>query len=296
MTTTDTPARTQPALLARFAAFIAERHPFALRPAITALDMTIGTRQLDERDAFAIEALREPFRRLLVQTLSDFLAPDAAATEKLADVPETTPGVAVSERLQQAVREVLESSDGFIRREAIAASLTREEKIEILRGMILTRATDNRLKQFFTGSEVRYGNTSFQGKGFRSLGQEAIYAAVIRLRRDSEHGDVISPMIRDLGAVIGMHNTPETIRMVLNAQMGKAGAPMNGKDLHVGDWEHGILPAMAPLGSPALTIAGIAMAFSLRGDNRVAVSVVGEGATSLGEGHEAINACAARKL
>ena len=71
---------------------------------------------------------------------------------------------------------------------------------------------------------------------------------------------------------------------------------MNGKDLHVGDWEHGILPAMAPLGSPALTIAGIAMAFALRGENRVAVSFVGEGTTSLGEWHEAINACASRKL
>ena len=79
--------------------------------------------------------------------------------------------------------------------------------------MILTRATDNRLKQFFTGGEVRYGNTSFQGKGFRSLGQEAIYAA-IRLRRGDDfvsdggwRGDVISPMIRDLGAVLAMHNT-----------------------------------------------------------------------------------------
>jgi 2-oxoisovalerate dehydrogenase E1 component len=171
--------------------------------------------------------------------------------------------------------------------------------------MLLTRATDNRLKQFFTGGEVRYGNASFQGKGFRSLGQEAIYAAVIRLRRGPEfretdgswHGDVISPMIRDLGAVIGMHNAPETVRMVLNAQMGKAGPPMNGKDLHVGDWWRGILPAMAPLGSPALTIAGVAMAFSMeKPTSRVAISFVGEGATSLGEWHEAINACAARKL
>jgi 2-oxoisovalerate dehydrogenase E1 component len=281
-------------LLARFSAFITERHPFALKPAIAALDMTIGSREFDDRDALAVEALREPFRRLLVQTLSDFLAPDAAASAKLGEVPETTPGVTVGERLRQAVVDVLESCDGFIRREAIAASLTREEKMEMLRGMILTRATDNRLKQFFTGGDVRYGNTSFQGKGFRSLGQEAIYAAVIRLRRGN--GDVISPMIRDLGAVIGMHNTPETIRMVLSAQMGKAGPPMNGKDLHVGDWEHGILPAMAPLGSPALTIAGIAMAFSLRNENRVAVSFIGEGATSLGEWHEAINACAARKL
>ena len=282
-------------LLARFAAFIAERHPFASRPAITALDMTIGSRAIDESDPLSIESLREPFRRMLVQTLSDFIAPDATASEKLGEVPETTPGVAVGERLRQAVVEVLDSCDGFIRREAIAASLTPEEKIDILRGMILTRATDNRLKQFFTGGDVRYGNTSFQGKGFRSLGQEAIYAACTRLRK-GERGDVISPMIRDLGAVIAMHNAPETIRMVLNAQMGKAGPPMNGRDLHVGDWEHGILPAMAPLGGPALTIAGIAMAFALRGENRVAVSFIGEGATSLGEWHEAINACAARKL
>jgi 2-oxoisovalerate dehydrogenase E1 component len=327
MTTTDTPSRTKTTLLARFSAFITERHPFALKPAIAALDMTIGSREFDESDALAIEALREPFRRLLVQTLSDFLAPDAAASAKLGEVPETTPGVTVGERLRQAIVDVLESCDGFIRREAIAASLTREEKMEMLRGMILTRATDNRLKQFFTGGDVRYGNASFQGKGFRSLGQEAIYAAAIRLRRGDViasrednggqapspvldawtgeapvlhrtpwSGDVISPMIRDLGAVIAMYNTPETIRMVLSAQMGKAGPPMNGKDLHVGDWEHGILPAMAPLGSPALTVAGIAMAFSLRNENRVAVSFIGEGATSLGEWHEAINACAARKL
>src|SRR6185436_6177434 len=185
--------------------------------------------------------------------------------------------------------------EGFLRREAIAASLTADEKRELLRGMLLTRATDNRLKQFFTGGDVRWGNASFQGKGFRSLGQEAIYAAVLRLRRGA-NGDVISPMIRDLGAVLAMHNAPETVRMVLSAQMGKAGPAMNGRDLHVGDWPHGVLPAMAPLGSPALTIAGIAMAFALRREPRVAVSFLGEGATSLGEWHEAINACAARKL
>src|SRR5205814_8977126 len=117
----------------------------------------------------------------------------------------------------------------------------------------------------------------------------------IRMRRGAD-GDVISPMIRDLGAALCMHNTPETVRMVLSAQMGKAGPPMNGKDLHIGDWSHGILPAMAPLGSPSLTIAGIAMAFAMQKTDRVAVSFIGEGGTSLGEWHEAINACAARKL
>lgn len=252
----------------RFAAFLAEKYPFAARTALRAFDS-------GDRNAIA-SALREELQ--------------------LGGLGEVTPGTSSETRAQQAIDEIIEAIDGFFRREEIAASLTRDEKREMLRGMMLTRATDNRLKQFFTGGDVRWGNASFQGKGFRSLGQEAIYAATIRLKRNVENGDVISPMIRDLGAVLGMHNAPETVRMVLSAQMGKSGPPMNGRDLHVGDWAHGIFPAMAPLGSPAITIAGIAMAFQLRKESRVAISFIGEGATSLGEWHEAINACAARKL
>jgi len=253
----------------RFAAFVAERHPFALQPALRAFD-------------------QQPFADALRRELEHALG-------EVCEVPETTPRVPASERLTQAIDDVVASCEGFFRREAIATSITADEKCDLLRGMILTRATDNRLKQFFTGGDVRWGSTSFQGKGFRSLGQEAIYAAPLRLRK-GHGGDVISPMIRDLGAVLAMRNAPETVRMVLNAQMGKAGAPMNGRDLHVGDWANGILPAMAPLGSPALTIAGIAMAFAINREDRVAVSLLGEGATSLGEWHEAINACAARRL
>ena len=275
MTTLDAPSKSRPALAARFAAFLAERHPFALKPALAAF----------ERGDDITQALREALRTSM-------------------EIPETTPGVAAGERLEQALNEVVDDVKGFFRREEIAASLTRDERREMLRGMLLTRATDNRLKQFFTGGEVRYGNMQFQGKGFRSLGQEAIYAAPLRLKRGPQFraddgtwsGDVISPMIRDLGAVLAMHDAPETVRLVLNAQMGKAGPPMDGRDLHVGDWSRGVLPAMAPLGAPALTISGIAMAFSLRREERVAVSFIGEGATSLGEWHEAINAAAARRL
>ena len=265
MTLTTHPAAASASLLGRFAAFVTEKHPFAAAA-------------VREHGA-DLEAMRRALEEVV----------------RVDDVPQTTPRVSAAERVAQAIDEVIEDCKGFFRREEIAAALTAGEKIEMLRGMLLTRAVDNRLKQFFTGGEVRWGNASFQGKGFRSLGQEAIYAACIRLRREP-FGDVVSPMIRDLGAVLAMHNAPETVRMVLSAQMGKAGPPMNGKDLHVGDWTHGVLPAMAPLGSPALTIAGIAMAFHLRREPRVAVSFLGEGATSLGEWHEAINACAARKL
>ena len=71
---------------------------------------------------------------------------------------------------------------------------------------------------------------------------------------------------------------------------------MDGKDLHVGDFACGILPASAPLAIGALTLAGMALAFAREASGRVAISFIGEGGSSLGEWHEAINLCAARKL
>ena len=141
MTTIETRTARATGLLARFASFVAERHPFALRPAVAALDILTGSQDVDETDAWAVDALREPLRRVLLQTLSDFLAPDAAAAQKLqGGVPETTPGISVNQRLHQAVTDVVDACDGFLRREAIAASLTDEEKLEMLGGMVLTRA------------------------------------------------------------------------------------------------------------------------------------------------------------
>jgi len=285
-----------PALASRFAAFVAERHPESLDRARKAFASVLArTKRSNAAPAPALEAMRKPLRAALRKTL---------ATTVPRGTPETTPGVGAAERLRQAEAAILDSCDGFLRREAIRASLTAEERREILRGMILTRATDNRLKTFFSGGEVRYGKGSFQGKGFRSLGQEAIYASAIRLRRGSAYrredgswcGDVVAPLIRDAGAVIAMLPTAATIRMILNGQMGKAGPPMNGKDLHVGDFDGGVLPSSAPLTISTMTVAGLAMAFRLRGEDRVAVSYVGEGATSLGEWHEAINICAAHRL
>ncbi|HEY7862982.1 MAG TPA: thiamine pyrophosphate-dependent enzyme, partial [Thermoanaerobaculia bacterium] len=295
---TKTPRRSaestgETTLTARLSSFVAERLPFALGPCLAAFERVCPADP--GRDARRIEALRGPFAGELARLLSGPAPPD---------LPETTPGVSVEVRLDQARSELLDACDGFLRRESIRASLTKEERLEILRGMVLTRATDNRLKAFFLGNEVKYGNTAFQGKGFRSLGQEAIYAAAIRLRRGeayrgadgSWNGDVVAPLIRDLGVSLGMRPEPETVRRTLSAQMGKAGPPMEGKDLHHGDFDHGILPPAAPLAISSLTLAGMAMAFAQEGSGRVAVALIGEGGTSLGEWHEAINLCAARRL
>ncbi|HEX5041354.1 MAG TPA: thiamine pyrophosphate-dependent enzyme [Candidatus Polarisedimenticolaceae bacterium] len=271
-------------LESRFAAFAAERFPFALDLARDTLRRVL--RGKDVSGAEGLRALRAPLASALRQ---------AVEKTDARDLPETAPGTSAPERLRQAAEALAEEAEGFLAREAVLASLTAEEKRDLLRGMVLTRAVDNRLKALFLGGEVRFGGASFQGKGFRSLGQEAIYGAALRLRR-GPGGDVVGPIIRDLGVVLAMRPEPATVRMVLSAQMGKAGPPMEGRDLHVGDWEHGILPASAPLTISAMTLAGAAMAFARDGSGRVAVTFIGEGGASLGEWHEAVNLCAARKL
>lgn len=283
-------------LASRFGAFVAERHPFALTIALEAFD-SAGVGAIKTRDAVKLDAARTPFRRALAKALYDQIA----APEGIA---ETTPGTSAIKRLEQARAEVVDACDGFLRRAAIEASLTKAERKEILKGMCLTRSVDNRLKQFFMGGEVRWGDMAFQGKGFRSLGQEAIYAGAIRLHRGEAYrtadgtwrGDVLAPVIRDLGMTLAMRHDEEAVAMVLRAQMGKSGPPMDGKDLHTGDFEWGVLPAAAPLALGSLTMAGMAMAFTLEKSDRVAVSFIGDGGSSLGEWHEAINACAAAKL
>ena len=281
-------------LARRFGAFVAERHPLALADALAAFEAAAGG--LDPKDEASIEALRPAFHRELARRLQLRPVPHGLG--------DTTPRTSAEMRIGQAYAALLDDCDAFLRRAAIEASLAAAERVEILRGMVLTRATDNRLKTLFTGGEVRYRNTAFQGKGFRSLGQEAIYAAGVRLRRGARYrdrdgtwrGDVIGPVIRDLGVTLAMRPEPDTVRMVLNAQMAKVGPPLEGKDLHIGDFEWGILPPAAPLTTATLTVAGMAMAFARDGSGRVAVSFIGEGGSSLGEWHEAINLCAARRL
>src|SRR4026208_1910438 len=193
-----------------FGAFILERYPFAATSARDARAAVTGAAPVLET---GIDRLRDPFARELRARLQR-LAP--------LDVADPSPGVTADRRFEQALDDIVNACDGFFRRAAIRASLTAEERLEILRGMILTRATDNRLKAFFTNGEVRYGDSVFQGKGFRSLGQEAIYGAAIRLGRGDQYsgggewkGDVVAPLIRDLGVTIAMRPEPETIRRVL---------------------------------------------------------------------------------
>ena len=183
----------------------------------------------------------------------------------------------------------------------IQNSITSAQKQELLKGMLLTRACDNALKHMFLSGDMMYQGTSFQGKGFRSLGQEAIYGAPFLLRigrsfldNDTYTGDIAAPLIRDLGVFLAMSDGD--IEGALNAQAGKSGNPCDGRDFHGGDFSKGILIPNAPLAIATCTLIGLALSYKLKKQPRVALSFIGEGGSSLGEWHEAINFAAVNEL
>ena len=122
--------------------------------------------------------------------------------------------------------------------------------LEIEDGATFRRAVDDFLKQSFDQKSIRWGAFPSPQKGFRSTGQEAVVGASLRLRRPPEwtpgqdyQGDVIGPLIRDLGAILLFR--PDPLLPIL-AQYGKKGTAMDGRDLHVGDLDWGVLPPAAP--------------------------------------------------
>ncbi len=239
--------------------------------------------------------IAEQFPHLLsqVEVLWDEYSGLDSVTHVVTHTHETTPFITIRERLTHDTRRLQIAASGFFIRESIRTTFSPSDQRWMLRGMITTRAVDLTLKRLFLSGEMQYEDRGFQGKGFRSLGQEAIYAAALRLER-GENKDVVAPLIRDLGVVLAFTN--DDIELALNAQIGKTGKPLNGKDLHVGDLQRGIVPAAAPLTIATCTLTGMALAAQLKNEKRVFVSFIGEGGSSLGEWHEAINLASVQQL
>src|ERR1700733_7425487 len=103
----------------RFIAFLVESHPFALEAALGAFDRAVTLRH--PVSAEAIEASRQPLKAALG-------APGPPPAALLPDGLETPPGVSGRARLTQATADLAASCDGFLRREAIQASLTADER------------------------------------------------------------------------------------------------------------------------------------------------------------------------
>lgn len=136
---------------------------------------------------------------------------------------------------------------------------------------------------------IRQGKVS---KWFSGIGQEAIAVGVTSVLDESEY---VLPMHRNLG-VFTTRNIP--LHRLFSQWQGKANGFTKGRDrsFHFGTQEYKIIGMISHLG-PQLGIAdGIALADKLQQNKKVTAVFTGEGATSEGDFHEALNIAAVWKL
>src|SRR5581483_605919 len=171
---------------------------------------------------------------------------------------------------------------------AIPAGLTREQLLELYRYLRLTRVLEERLVALYRQSKVIGGL-------FRSLGQEGESVATAYALERGRHRDILSPLIRNLGAMLVMGAQPIEI---LRQYMAKATSPTRGRELniHFNDLERGYLGQISHLGDMIPVMAGIALSFKLRGEPRVGLVYIGDGGMSTGAFHEGLNFAAVQRV
>ena len=165
-------------------------------------------------------------------------------------------------------------------------ALSREQKLELYYYMRLTRSLEERLVNL-------YRQTKVVGGLFRSLGQEAD-AVGSAYALDRSKGDVLSPLIRNLGSMLVQGATPNEI---IKQYMAKGDSPTRGRELniHYGDLERGFIGQISHLGDMVPVMAGVTLSFKMRKEDRVGLVYVGDGATSTGAFHEGINFAAVQR-
>ena len=157
-------------------------------------------------------------------------------------------------------------------------------KITLFKSMLKPRMIEEKMLIL-----LRQGKVS---KWFSGIGQEAISVGVTSALNSEEY---ILPMHRNLG-VFTTREIP--LYRLFTQWQGKASGFTQGRDrsFHFGTQEFKIIGMISHLG-PQLGVAdGIALAHKLRNEKRVTAVFTGEGATSEGDFHEALNVAAVWEL
>ena len=154
----------------------------------------------------------------------------------------------------------------------------REERLALLRLVLLQRLFEERALALYR--QGRIAGSFYDGRG-----QEAVAAAAgLALGPD----DVVCPLNRELACHFARGvTTAEVFRNVL----GRGDGPTRGRDgnMHFGVPARGVFPLVSMLGDLVPVTVGAALAFRRRGEPRVALTFLGEGAFSVGDTHEGLN-------
>jgi TPP-dependent pyruvate/acetoin dehydrogenase alpha subunit len=156
--------------------------------------------------------------------------------------------------------------------------LTREDRVRLLRYMLLMRVSEERALTLYKQGKVP--GSFYDGRGQEAISVGAAYVFGPRDRMCILH--------RDLGAHFVRGVTPD--RYLAN-YMGRAGGVTGGKDgnMHFGDRRLGNVGMVSMLPDMAQVTTGLALAFKMRREPRVAMTFFGEGSTANGQWHEAMN-------
>jgi len=165
--------------------------------------------------------------------------------------------------------------------------LSKEQKLELLYYLRLTRSIEDRLDNLQKQGKI-------VGGLFRSLGQEAT-AVGSAYALDKNHNDILSPLTRDMGAMMVMDAQP---REVFSSYLARASSPNRGRDqnLHFTDLKRGFIGTISPLGTLIAVMNGVVLATRMQGKKSVGMVYIGDGATSTGMFHEAANFAAVQNL
>ena len=136
---------------------------------------------------------------------------------------------------------------------------------------------------------LRQGKLS---KWFSGIGQEAIAVGVTAAL---EPDDFVLPMHRNLGVFT---TRGVDLAQLFRQLLGKQDGFTKGRDrtFHFGTLSHRIVGMISHLGAMLPVADGLALAAQLRGEKRVAATFTGDGSTSEGDFHEAVNLAAVWKL
>src|SRR3954451_8582671 len=163
--------------------------------------------------------------------------------------------------------------------------LTTEDRVGLLRHMLLMRGIEER-------AMVLYRQGKVPGSFYDGFGQEAVSVGATWAMASR---DRLCVLHRDLGAHLVRGVTPER---VFAQYMGREGGVTGGRDgnVHFGDRRLGCVGMVSMLPDMMLVATGLAMAFKLRGEARCAITWFGDGSTSRGDFHEAMNWAGVQKL
>ena len=165
-------------------------------------------------------------------------------------------------------------------------STFRDEYLKAYRLMLLARVLDEKFASLYRMGKIH-------GGVFLGRGQEALSVSLgLALRK----GDVFAPLIRDTAGRLAFGEPLlDSVRTYLGSPLG----PMRGRDgnVHRGRPQQGLLAMISHLGAMISVVNGTLLAHRLqRVEGRVGAACIGDGGTSTGSFHEALNQAAVERL